>query len=241
MTFGFVLFSLVPLIVEATSNLRRDVPIVLLDAAGHTCPVPIAATSYYVQPVVFSAHFDSSTTVDPFLNCRYLTITHYPTDVFLSTLVTTTILPNGKTLLPSVSGHCSTGATTLSTNGGSESASLGPVQLSGASSVSRGPMSTNVYSDSLRHQQSVYGADSAKHTNYCSRCVVWYPKPLRSKSCITIKSFILWRKYSHWHKKSFPHGCEFFNEHVSEYSQYFRNDHIILTRYYRGFSGVDRN
>ena len=121
-----IMTSFLPLVfllssqVHSFPQLKRDALTIFVDARGSTCPVPTQQATYYVQPVVYSNHFDSRTVIDPFQNCEYITISNVPTDLIASTLYTTTILPNSQTILPLVSNSCfvttTTGATVSATS-----------------------------------------------------------------------------------------------------------------------------
>lgn len=110
MTFLVCLYTFVILASQAHAFLSaRDVSTLFLDAAGMTCPGEgFSTTSVYVQPVVFSAHYNVATIIDPFSNCDFITVSNPPADVVVSTLLTTTIFPDGQTPGPQYSTSCPT-------------------------------------------------------------------------------------------------------------------------------------
>lgn len=92
---------------EASPLFKRDASTLFVDSRGYTCPAPTQGTTYYVQPAIYSNRFVSSTIIDPLLNCKYVTVSRVPVDIVVSTLYTTTVLPNGRTIFPQATTSCS--------------------------------------------------------------------------------------------------------------------------------------
>lgn len=91
---------------KASPLFKRDAATLFVDSRGSTCPAPTQETTYYVQPALYSNHITSSTIIDPFLNCNYVTVSRVPVDIVVSTLYTTMVLPNGQTILPKAITSC---------------------------------------------------------------------------------------------------------------------------------------
>lgn len=71
-----------------------DASTLLIDAKGSIYSIPRQETTYYVQPAIYNNHFDTSTVVDLFSDCNYVTFSNIPTDLVISKIFTTTVLPN---------------------------------------------------------------------------------------------------------------------------------------------------